>query len=192
MKRIISIFAALLLILSLPGCGYSAKDLSNAKDTAYSAGYSEAEAAHKLDYENGYAAAEAEHEADYDNGYRDGYSVGYEDAISAQEGVASQYYDTGYNIGYSAGVSASKGDSTVDYAAPSAPTVYAPENTSTDTNSSSTSLETSYIANTSTYKFHKPSCSSVKQMKESNKWYYTGSRDDLISQGYDPCGRCHP
>nr|DAU96529.1 MAG TPA: Metal binding domain of Ada [Caudoviricetes sp.] len=192
MKRIIPIFAALLLILSLSGCGYSAKDLSNAKDTAYSAGYSEAETAHKLDYENGYAAAEEEHKADYDNGYRDGYSVGYEQAISDQESVASQYYDTGYNIGYSAGVSASKGDSAVDSAAPSEPSVYAPENTSTAAISSSASLETSYIANTSTYKFHKPSCSSVKQMKESNKWYYTGSRDDLISKGYDPCGRCHP
>ena len=31
----------------------------------------------------------------------------------------------------------------------------------------------------------------VKQMKESNKMYYTGTRDDLISRGYDPCGNCH-
>ena len=49
-----------------------------------------------------------------------------------------------------------------------------------------------YIANTNTHKFHYPSCSSVDQMNESNKWYFTGTRDELISKGYEPCGRCHP
>ena len=56
----------------------------------------------------------------------------------------------------------------------------------------SPSAGTDYIVNTNTGKFHYPSCRSVKQMKESNKWYYTGTRDDLISQGYDPCGNCNP
>lgn len=54
------------------------------------------------------------------------------------------------------------------------------------------STGTDYIINTNTGKFHYPSCSSVKQMKESNKKEYTGSRDDLIAQGYDPCKRCNP
>lgn len=49
-----------------------------------------------------------------------------------------------------------------------------------------------YILNTNTKKFHYPSCSSVKQMKASNKKEYTGSRDDLIAQGYDPCKKCNP
>lgn len=49
-----------------------------------------------------------------------------------------------------------------------------------------------YILNTNTHKFHYPECSSVDTMSESNKEYFTGSRDELISQGYDPCGRCHP
>lgn len=51
---------------------------------------------------------------------------------------------------------------------------------------------TDYIVNTNTRKFHYPSCGSVKKMKESNKMYYTGTRDELISKGYDPCGNCHP
>lgn len=51
---------------------------------------------------------------------------------------------------------------------------------------------TDYIVNTNTGKFHYPSCSSVKKMKESNKIFFTGTRDELISQGYDPCGNCHP
>lgn len=54
------------------------------------------------------------------------------------------------------------------------------------------SAGTDYIVNTNTGKFHYPNCRSVKQMKESNKMYYTDTRDDLISQGYDPCGNCHP
>lgn len=49
-----------------------------------------------------------------------------------------------------------------------------------------------YILNTNTGKFHKPGCSSVDQMKESNKLPYTGLREDVIAQGYSPCGRCKP
>lgn len=54
------------------------------------------------------------------------------------------------------------------------------------------STGTEYILNTNTKKFHYSSCSSVKQMKASNKKEYTGSRDDLIAQGYDPCKKCNP
>lgn len=57
---------------------------------------------------------------------------------------------------------------------------------------SSTPVGTTYILNTNTHKFHYPSCSSVGQMKESNKKEYTGNRDDVIAQGYDPCKRCNP
>ena len=52
--------------------------------------------------------------------------------------------------------------------------------------------ETTYILNTSSRKFHLPNCSSVSNMKEENKSTYTGSREDLIEQGYDPCGQCKP
>ena len=49
-----------------------------------------------------------------------------------------------------------------------------------------------YVANKNTKKFHYPSCSSVSDMKESNKLYYEGTRDELINQGYEPCKRCNP
>lgn len=49
-----------------------------------------------------------------------------------------------------------------------------------------------YILNTNTKKFHYPSCSSVGQMNASNKEEFSGSRDEVISRGYDPCGRCNP
>lgn len=51
---------------------------------------------------------------------------------------------------------------------------------------------TTYIINTNTGKFHYPDCSSVARMKDSNKKEYTGSRDDLIAQGYEPCKNCNP
>lgn len=51
---------------------------------------------------------------------------------------------------------------------------------------------TDYILNVNTKKFHYPSCASVGQMKESNKRAYTGSRDEVIAQGYEPCKECNP
>lgn len=51
---------------------------------------------------------------------------------------------------------------------------------------------TDYILNTNTGKFHDPDCSSVNQMNESNRLLYTGSREELIAQGYEPCSQCKP
>ena len=52
--------------------------------------------------------------------------------------------------------------------------------------------EAAYILNTNTRKFHLLDCESLDAMKESNKSEFTGSRKDLIRQGYDPCKQCHP
>lgn len=49
-----------------------------------------------------------------------------------------------------------------------------------------------YILNTNSKKFHKPGCSAVSQMKESNKAEFTGTRDEVIAKGYDPCKKCNP
>ena len=49
-----------------------------------------------------------------------------------------------------------------------------------------------YILNTNTHKFHLPSCSSVGQMSEKNKQEFTGSREEVIAQGYEPCKKCNP
>lgn len=49
-----------------------------------------------------------------------------------------------------------------------------------------------YILNTNTKKFHYPTCSSVNDMKEKNKQEFFGTRDEAISNGYSPCGRCKP
>lgn len=49
-----------------------------------------------------------------------------------------------------------------------------------------------YILNTNKHRFHRPDCASVSQMSEKNKQAYTGTREDLIAQGYDPCDNCNP
>lgn len=49
-----------------------------------------------------------------------------------------------------------------------------------------------YVLNKSSKKFHDPSCSGAKNIKSQNKETYEGSRDDLIAQGYAPCGICKP
>ena len=49
-----------------------------------------------------------------------------------------------------------------------------------------------YVANTNSKKFHSPGCSSVTDMKASNRWDFTGTREELIAMGYEPCKRCKP
>lgn len=49
-----------------------------------------------------------------------------------------------------------------------------------------------YILNTNTKKFHLPDCSSVSRIREDNRQEYTGSRQELIEEGYSPCGQCNP
>lgn len=64
--------------------------------------------------------------------------------------------------------------------------------TSGSKKSTSSSGKVEYVLNMNTHKFHLPSCSSVKRMSESNKGIYTGTREDVINQGYDPCKICNP
>lgn len=49
-----------------------------------------------------------------------------------------------------------------------------------------------YILNTNTKKFHLPGCASVNRMSDKNKQEFTGTRDEVIAQGYDPCKNCNP
>lgn len=54
------------------------------------------------------------------------------------------------------------------------------------------SVETSYIGNKNTKKFHYPDCRSVKQISEKNKDYMNCTRDDAIARGYISCKVCNP
>ena len=52
--------------------------------------------------------------------------------------------------------------------------------------------EQEYVLNTSSHKFHRPDCSGAATISAANRQEYTGSRETLISEGYEPCGRCKP
>lgn len=50
----------------------------------------------------------------------------------------------------------------------------------------------SYVLNTSSKKFHLPACSGAASISKANRQEYAGTREELISQGYSPCGTCKP
>lgn len=56
----------------------------------------------------------------------------------------------------------------------------------------SESVSAHYVLNTSSKKFHLPECSGVRDMNGSNRQDYQGSREQLLKQGYTPCGLCNP
>ena len=49
-----------------------------------------------------------------------------------------------------------------------------------------------YVLNTNTHKFHKPGCYSVEKIKPENYAEFTGTREEAIAYGYDPCKNCNP
>lgn len=52
-------------------------------------------------------------------------------------------------------------------------------------------LETVYYVNTSSKKFHRPSCTSAAKINEENL-YISDDRQELVESDYSPCGRCKP
>ena len=66
--------------------------------------------------------------------------------------------------------------------------------TTKDTSLANSTLQNQcdYVLNTNTKKFHYPTCNSAKQMKDKNKAYFVGTREEAIARGYDSCGNCHP
>lgn len=49
-----------------------------------------------------------------------------------------------------------------------------------------------YVLNTNTMRFHYPSCNDVSKIKPENYQSAHDSRENVIAQGYVPCGHCHP
>lgn len=72
---------------------------------------------------------------------------------------------------------------------PAAEPTPTPESTAT---SEPTPVAAPYVLNTNTMRFHKPGCSSAADIAPGNRAEVEAVRDDLIAQGYVPCGLCHP
>ena len=91
-----------------------------------------------------------------------------------------------YNVQPGIDINYANGDSQVSASGNAA------NNEVANTSANTENVSSDYILNTNTKKFHRPDCSSVSKMKEKNKQAYSGSRQDLINQGYEPCQVCHP
>lgn len=49
-----------------------------------------------------------------------------------------------------------------------------------------------YVLNTSSMKFHSPDCTYAESIKDGNRQEFNGTREELIEDGYSPCGTCKP
>lgn len=65
-------------------------------------------------------------------------------------------------------------------------------NFNTHNNTGQQNTSASYVLNTSTMKFHRPSCRDVPRIASQNYATSSSSRSDLISRGYSACGHCNP
>lgn len=61
-----------------------------------------------------------------------------------------------------------------------------------DTSSDENEDSETFVLNTSSKKFHIPGRSCANSVSEKNRKDFTGSRDDLLNDGYSPCGTCKP
>lgn len=89
-------------------------------------------------------------------------------------------YESARSIAPDSGEGASDSDTSAPDSEDAAPKIQSGESDAT------------YILNTNTMRFHLPDCQSVQDMKEKNRKEYFGTREELLKDGYSPCGRCQP
>ena len=81
---------------------------------------------------------------------------------------------------------------TIDYATGASQLSEQAGSAGENSGTTSSAGEQEYVLNTNSRKFHLPDCSGAATISEANRQEYTGSRDALIAEGYEPCGRCKP
>ena len=101
--------------------------------------------------------------------FMEGYSV-------EDKGESVCFYIYAYNVQPGVGIDYATGESWL-------------EQSTTDSSAGEAAI---YILNTNSKKFHQPDCSGVSSISESNRQKVRTTREDLIAQGYVPCGTCKP
>ena len=99
-----------------------------------------------------------------------------------------------YNVQPGVTIDYKNGESWLTENAPTETTPIPSDATETSTESIHTEepKEVTYVLNTRSKRFHLPDCDSVKDIKSKNKQTFSGMREELIEQGYKPCGGCKP
>ena len=120
------------------------------------------------------------------------------EALSVEDhGETVSFHIYAYNVQPGVIIDYKTGDSKLDpdYKMPDRQEMIRENTESSDRNGTTEAeqeTEGSYVLNTNTNKFHRPSCESVNDMKDKNKIVTEESRDEIIRKGYEPCGRCKP
>ena len=127
---------------------------------------------------------------EYKKGYSDGVIEGESNASSANDDAYSDGYEAGYAKGYSDGKIA--GANAASQSSGNSKGSGSSGGSGGNGYSSEIAEECDYVLNTNTGKFHEPSCSSAKTIREENREYFTGAREEVIARGFEPCGRCNP
>jgi|GEM_PF-1132860 len=53
-------------------------------------------------------------------------------------------------------------------------------------------FDCAYVLNVKSMRFHLPTCDGALTMSDKNRKLSDASRDELVAQGYEPCGTCQP
>ena len=103
--------------------------------------------------------------------FMEGYSV-------EDRGESVCFYVYAYNVQPGVGIDYATGESWLEMPAGS--------------DASSSGEAAIYILNTNSRKFHLPDCSGASSISGANRQKVKTTREDLIAQGYSPCGTCRP
>ena len=96
--------------------------------------------------------------------------------------------DDGYGISFNVYVYNNQPGVVIDYATGESSI----SNEDQDFTATTVMKDRGYILNINSKKFHLDSCGQGQGMKEDNKQYFEGGRDELIADGYTPAGCCDP
>lgn len=112
---------------------------------------------------------------------------------NVQPGISINYATGDSTQGDGGSASAAVGAQNAAGNAGGAPQAILPQgNGAAEGTSAQTGVTETYVLNTNSKKFHRPDCKSVAKMSEKNKKEFTGTREALIAEGYEPCRICNP
>ena len=116
------------------------------------------------------------------------------EAYSVEDnGAGVCFHVFAYNVQPGVTIDYATGESRLtEEAAPTQPAPQTPAPSAPESSAESIPADVTYLLNTRSMKFHLPTCSGARDIKAANRQNHTGSREELLSAGYTPCGTCRP
>ena len=99
----------------------------------------------------------------------------------------------GVTIDYFSGINVQSGEKLPEIEPPSqSPSTPEPDDGVANTPHANDGVIMDYVLNTNSKKFHIPGKTCSNRIGENNREEYHGTRNELIANGYSPCGTCKP